>query len=64
LYIADLLNRNFIKGNNRKKENMSGVIHTISELQIGYMNGKEFKFSEKTRRDEVLTKVQTFCKEK
>lgn len=43
---------------------MSGVIHTISELQIGYMNGKEFKFSEKTRRDEVLTKVQTFCKEK
>lgn len=43
---------------------MSGVIHTISELQICYMNGKENKFSEKTKIDEVLNNVQTFCKEK
>lgn len=40
------------------------MVHTISELQIGYMNSKENKFSEKTKRDEILTKVQTFCKEK
>jgi len=36
MYIADLLSRNFIKRNDREKVNMSGVIHTISEIQLNF----------------------------
>jgi len=42
---------------------MSGVIHTISKLQIDLKNGKEIEFAEKTKSDEVLSKVLTFYKE-
>lgn len=40
---------------------MSDVIHTISEIQINFKNGKEVEFVEKTKSDEVLTKVLQFC---
>jgi len=63
MYISHLLSRNFIKRNDREEDNMSDVIHTISEIQLNFKNNKESEFIEKTKNDEILTKVLTYCKE-
>ncbi|KAL4113759.1 hypothetical protein QTP88_017332 [Uroleucon formosanum] len=63
MYIADSLSRNFIKRNDSEEENMSDVIHTISKIQLNFKNNKESEFIEKTKNDEILEKVLTYCKE-
>jgi hypothetical protein len=62
MYIAIYLSRSFIQRNDKEENNMSDIIHTISEIQINFKNGKEAEFIDKTKSDEVLTKVLEFCK--
>lgn len=42
---------------------MSDVIQTISEIQLNLKNNKESEFIEKTKNDEILAIVLTYCKE-
>lgn len=63
MYVADLLSRRFVNRINNSDGTLTDVIHTIIEIQINFTNGKESEFVEKTKCDEVLTKVIKYCKE-